>query len=109
MYIIQSAVSASVFDTQAAFSTQFAQFLFRMITGPLLHAAWAGTVGWFIGYAAMRQEPRWPVVGLGIAFMAVLHGVHDVLVGGVLGIATSAVTLIILFAYMTHDENPDCA
>jgi RsiW-degrading membrane proteinase PrsW (M82 family) len=107
MYIGGAAMGAHFSFDESAVAGQFNQFLFRMVTGPLLHAAWAGTVGWFIGVAAVREGAKWPVVALGILAMAALHGVHDVLVGGWLGLLTSAFTLTTLFAYLTHGEKLD--
>ena len=45
----------------------------RWMTLPLLHACWAGVVGWFIATASHRKGSRWPVVVIGILVVATLH------------------------------------
>jgi RsiW-degrading membrane proteinase PrsW (M82 family) len=84
---------------------QVIQIIFRMISGPLMHAAWAGIVGWFIGLAATRQKPRWPIIVVGITFMAVLHGVNNVVAGTPFHLLVGAISIIILMAYITHGED----
>ena len=80
------------------------QFLHRAMSGPILHAAWAGVVGWFIGAASIRQGKKWPIVVLGISCMALLHGIHDVFAGGPLILVTAAVTIITFMTYLAHGQ-----
>ncbi|MGC3990610.1 MAG: PrsW family glutamic-type intramembrane protease [Chthoniobacteraceae bacterium] len=98
------AFGASSENADVAFTVQILQTVFRLMSSPLLHAAWAGTVGWFIALAASRNENRWPVIVVGIAFMAALHGVNDVVAGTFLHVVTGTVTIMIFMAYLVHGE-----
>ena len=105
-YSLNSAIASSNASSEymeAAFTLQALQMVFRMMSGPILHGAWAGIAGWFIGLAATRSSPRWPVVAVGIAFVAILHGVNDVFAGSLLHLATAGFSLLILMAYLSHD------
>ena len=68
-YTISATVYAQLYNS---YSEQIMQFLFRIMTGPILHGAWAGTVGWFIGIAAIRKEKKTPITVNG----GVSIGVH---------------------------------
>lgn len=83
---------------------QVITFLDRVMSGPLQHSAWAGVVGWFIGVAAQRKEKRWPIVVVGILFMAILHGLYDTFSSGVIGIALAAVGFLIFMGYLVHGD-----
>ena len=81
----------------------------RFITSPLLHACWAGVVGWFIAAASHRTGSRWPVVVMGILFVATLHGLFDLFSDGLIGIAFAALSLLVFMGYLvsTVDEGTD--
>jgi RsiW-degrading membrane proteinase PrsW (M82 family) len=96
--------AASNNGSDAAFTAQILQTIFRFMSNSLLHAAWAGTVGWFIGLASTRTGARWPVVAVGIAFAAVLHGLNDVVAGGWLQLVTATVSILVFMAYLVHGE-----
>ena len=98
------ALQADSGAVERAASFQVIQIIFRMMSSPMLHAAWAGTVGWFIGLASTRKAPRWPIIVVGIAFMAALHGMNDVVAGTILHLLIGAISIIILMAYITHGE-----
>lgn len=83
---------------------QFMQFMFRIMCAPILHGAWAGTVGWFIGVAAARPGKSWPTIVVGIALMAVLHGMYDVFAGDLFGIVLAGFTFTCFMAYLAHGE-----
>ncbi len=100
-YTVRATVMAHAYG---AVAEQFMQFLFRLMSGPVLHGAWAGTVGWFIGVAAVRPKKRWPTVALGLCLMAALHGLYDVFSGNILGLALAAVTFIVFMAYLGHGD-----
>ena len=90
--------------SEAAFTLQILQTIFRFMSGSLLHAAWAGTVGWFIGLASTRTGARWPIVAVGIAFAAILHGLNDVVAGGWLQLVSATVSILVFLAYLVHGE-----
>ncbi|MEI9892831.1 MAG: PrsW family glutamic-type intramembrane protease [Chthoniobacter sp.] len=104
--VVEALQNDSRSGVEAALSLPILQTLFRMMTGPILHGAWAGAVGWFIGLAATRKSPRWPIVVVGIALIGGLHGLHDFFVQTPIGILTGVVSILIFMAYLTHDERP---
>ena len=81
----------------------------RWMTLPLLHACWAGVVGWFIATASHRKGSRWPVVVIGILVVATLHGLYDVFSDGVLGIGLAMVSLVVFMGYLLHGEDEQAA
>jgi len=56
------------------------QFI-RLITLPLLHAAFSGLVGYYVGLGISRPKSRRALVIFGIAASAVVHGLYDFLSG----------------------------
>ena len=81
---------------------QVLTFMDRVMSGPLQHSAWAGVTGWFIGVAAQRKEKRWPIVAVGIFFMAIMHGLYDTFSDGILGIILAGVSFLIFMGYLVH-------
>ena len=81
----------------------------RFITAPLLHACWAGVVGFFIAAASCRAGSRWPLVVMGIFFAAVLHGLYDVFSGDFVGIGLAAVSILVFMGYLVHALDDDAA
>ena len=79
--------------------------LVRFMTLPLLHACWAGVVGWFIAVASNRQGNPWPIVVVGILFMASLHGLYDVFSDGILGIGFAAISLLVFMGYLLQVQD----
>ncbi len=103
-YTVQATLVAHAFGTV---TEQFMQFMFRIMCAPILHGAWAGTVGWFIGVAAVRPGKSWPTIAVGIGLMALLHGMYDVFAGDVLGIALAGLTFVCFMAYLAHGEEQE--
>lgn len=106
-YTFDATLRAIYYDTMEAASGQFMQFIFRMMTGPVLHAAWAAIVGWFIGIAATRSQRAWPVITVGIFYAATLHGVYDVFAGQFIGILVAGMSLMIFMFYLVHGNEVD--
>lgn len=102
-----NAAQANVQVANVAFTHQVIEMMFRMMSGPILHGAWSGTVGWFIGLAATRQSPRWPIIAVGICLMAFLHGLYDVVSGSSFSLVVGAITILILMAYITHGDESE--
>jgi len=110
MYTLRAA--GGIIATQgsdAAFTGHILQTYFRLMTGPVLHGAWAGTVGWFIGAASTRTGGRWPIIVVGLAFAALLHGLYDVVANGYLGLVAAAVTILVFMTYLVHGEEQQAA
>lgn len=68
------------------------QFL-RTITLPLLHAAFSGTVGYYVGLALSRTTKRYTWVILGLLVGAVLHGLYDFFSSGWLGLVIAGISI----------------
>ncbi len=103
-YTVTATATAAYYGEAAGYTSQLLQVVFRMMTGPILHGAWAGIVGWFIGVAAMRKAKEWPTITVGVLLMATLHGLNDVMAGGWLHIAIAAFSVIVFMAYFNHEE-----
>jgi RsiW-degrading membrane proteinase PrsW (M82 family) len=87
------------------FGTIFLVQMVRFMTLPLLHAAWSGTVGWFIAIASTQADKARATIVVGIGLTAVLHGLYDVFSDGVLGLFFAAVSLCLFMAYLVHGPN----
>ncbi len=103
-YTTMATANIIAYGGSDAATAQVLMFLHRVMSGPILHAAWAGVVGWFIGVASVRKGAKWPIVVVGILFMAVLHGIHDVFAGGPFILVTAAASLITFMAYLAHGQ-----
>ena len=79
----------------------------RFMTLPLLHACWAGVVGWFIATASRRSGNPWPIVVVGILFMAALHGTYDVFSDSIIGIVLAAISLLVFMGYLAHGQDDE--
>ena len=49
----------------------------RFISLPLIHAIWAGIVGYFIGLAAINPSRKNAIIFIGVAIAASLHGTYN--------------------------------
>ena len=81
--------------------------LVRFMTLPLLHACWAGVVGWFVATASQRKGNPWVVVAVGVVFMATMHGLYDVFSDDLLGIGIAAASLLVFMGYLIHGQDDD--
>lgn len=84
-------------------STIVAQVV-RFMSLPLLHAAWAGVVGYFIGLSLFRKKAQWVFIAVGVTAMAVLHGLYDVFSNGLLGFAFAVASILVLMSYLSEEE-----
>ena len=100
-YTIRASVQAVYYG---AVTQQLVQHLFRIMAGPVLHGAWAGIVGWFIGIASRNKESQWQLVILGVAISAMLHGLYDVFASSLISLGLAAVTFLLFMNYMVHAE-----
>lgn len=105
-YAFNSTVNAAVYGR---FDLQLITILDRAMAGPLMHGAWAGVVGWFVGVAALRPGKQWPTIAVGIGFMALMHGLFDVFSSGLIGLALAAATYVVFMAYLSHGEEMSTA
>ena len=76
----------------------------RMISLPLLHALWAGIVGYFIGLAANFPRKQAAMLTVGIASMAVIHGLYDTFSDTWFAFSLCVLSLLLFVMYMRSAE-----
>ncbi len=76
----------------------------RFISLPLIHAIWAGIVGYFIGLAAINPSRKKAIIFIGIAIAAILHGVYDTFAGGFIGLVTVVFSILLFATYLQRSE-----
>jgi RsiW-degrading membrane proteinase PrsW (M82 family) len=74
----------------------------RFIPLPLLHAAWAGVVGWFIAAGTHRPGGLLPMIAMGIGSMAVLHGLYDTLPLNLISMIVPAGSVVVFHCYLSY-------
>ena len=100
-YIFSATLEAAQHSTGEYFIAQMLQAYFRMMSGPVLHGAWAGIVGWFIGVASTQPTgKRWPIVTVGLGLAALLHGLNDFFAGSWLHLAAAGISILVFMAYL---------
>jgi RsiW-degrading membrane proteinase PrsW (M82 family) len=59
--------------------------VWRLVTGPIAHACWAGVAAYFLGLATRYHDagPWLALAGTGIGLTAILHGLNDLVAGQV--------------------------
>ncbi len=97
-------LESSLPNTLRVYSMFVVAQVVRFISNPLLHAAWAGVVGYFVGISVQRDRGKWVFIAVGIAIMAVFHGLYDVF-GGILGVTIAGVSVLALLSYLAHIES----
>jgi RsiW-degrading membrane proteinase PrsW (M82 family) len=109
-YTFSATLEAARHVTGEYFIAQMLQAYFRLMSGPVLHGAWAGTVGWFIGVASTQPAgKRWPVVAVGIGLASLLHGLNDVFAGSWLQIVAAGTGILVFMSYLLHGEDAKAA
>ncbi|MDF5732814.1 MAG: PrsW family glutamic-type intramembrane protease [Rhizonema sp. PD38] len=76
----------------------------RFVSLPLNHAIWAGIVGYFLGLAAINPSRQGPIIFIGIAICAVLHGLYDTFSGGLIGLVIIAFSILLFVAYLRRSK-----
>jgi protease PrsW len=76
----------------------------RFISLPLFHAVLAGIVGYFMGLAAINPSRQVPIICIGIAIAAVLHGLYDTFAGGIIGFALLGFTILLFVVYLRRSQ-----
>ncbi len=76
----------------------------RFVSLPLFHAIWAGTVGYFLGLAAINPSRQGSIIFIGIAISAVLHGCYDIFSGDLLGFAILAFSILLFVTYLRRSK-----
>jgi len=76
----------------------------RFISLPLIHAIWAGIVGYFLGLAAINPSRKNPIIFIGIVIAAVLHGLYDVFASSLIGLAILAFSILLFVTYLRRSK-----
>ena len=76
----------------------------RFISLPLIHAIWAGIVGYFIGLAAINPSRKNPIIFIGVAIAAILHGVYDVFANSIIGLGILAFSILLFVTYLRRSQ-----
>ena len=79
--------------------TVLIQFV-RLMIMPLLHAAWSGVVGYYVGYAWLRGQ--WGSLFLGLFLVAGMHGLYDFFQGTIYFVIIAAMSVALLLSIMVH-------
>jgi protease PrsW len=77
----------------------------RFISLPLFHAVLAGIVGYFMGLAAINPSRQAPIIFIGIAIAAVLHGLYDTFAGGIIGFVILGFTILLFVVYLRSSQH----
>ncbi|WP_088891017.1 PrsW family intramembrane metalloprotease [Leptolyngbya ohadii] len=81
----------------------------RFVSLPLFHAVLTGIVGYFIGLSLEypgEYSGRRLLLGVGLAIVAVLHGLYNAFSGGLSGLAIIGFSLALFIAYLDADSSP---
>lgn len=76
----------------------------RLITLPLLHAVWAGTLGFFIAASLYTPRARSGLALAGIVLAVALHGLYDTFSDSILGVAIAVASILIFVFYVRDSE-----
>lgn len=76
----------------------------RFISLPLIHAIWAGIVGYFIGLAAINPSRKYPIIFIGVVIAAVLHGLYDVFTSSLIGLGILAFSILLFVTYLRRSK-----
>ncbi|VEP14684.1 conserved membrane hypothetical protein [Hyella patelloides LEGE 07179] len=76
----------------------------RFISLPLIHAIWAGIVGYFIGLAAINPSRKKPIIFIGVAISAVLHGVYNTFSNNAIGLIVMAFSILLFVTYLRNSK-----
>jgi RsiW-degrading membrane proteinase PrsW (M82 family) len=88
----------------SSFSVYIISNTIRFVSLPLFHATLAGIVGYFLGLAAINRSRQLPIIFMGIAIAAVLHGVYNTFSGSILGLGAFAFTILLFTAYLRRSQ-----
>ncbi|MBD2345044.1 PrsW family intramembrane metalloprotease [Anabaena subtropica] len=89
---------------QSGFGTYILANTIRFVSLPLFHAILAGIVGYFLGLAAINRSRQLPIMFIGVALAAVLHGSYNTFSNGVLGLVIISFTILLFVAYLRRSQ-----
>jgi len=89
---------------QSGFGTYILVNTIRFVSLPLFHAILAGIVGYFLGLAAINRSRQLPIMFIGVALAAVLHGSYNTFSDGILGLVIISFTILLFVAYLRRSQ-----
>jgi protease PrsW len=107
-YSLQIAEQNAIFTQQTGIAGSgnyiISQFL-RVITLPLLHAAFSGIVGFYMSLALNKPTQIRTMLIIGLAAGALLHGLYDFFAGSWLGLLVAAVSIWLFIGLARSDSS----
>ena len=76
----------------------------RFISLPLIHAIWAGIVGYFIGLAAINPSRKNAIIFIGVTIAASLHGTYNTFSNSLIGLAILAFSILLFVTYLRRSQ-----
>ncbi|HEY9704738.1 MAG TPA: PrsW family glutamic-type intramembrane protease [Allocoleopsis sp.] len=76
----------------------------RFVSLPLIHAIWAGIVGYFVGLAAINPSRKYTIIFIGITISALLHGTYNTFSNGLIGLSILAFSILLFVAYLRRSQ-----
>ena len=76
----------------------------RFISLPLIHAIWAGIVGYFIGLAAINPSRKNAIIFIGVTIAAFLHGTYNTFSNSLIGLAILAFSILLFVTYLRRSQ-----
>ncbi|BAT51907.1 hypothetical protein NOS3756_08380 [Nostoc sp. NIES-3756] len=89
---------------QSGFGSYILANTIRFVSLPLFHAILAGIVGYFLGLAAINRSRQLPIMFIGVALAAVLHGSYNTFSDGALGLVIIGFTILLFVAYLRRSQ-----
>lgn len=90
-------------ELEIAFSPLFENYgntlllqIMRLLILPLMHASWAGILGYFIALAYLRNQ--WGVMFSGLFLVATLHGLYNYFAGSPIGIIAAFISILMILS-----------
>lgn len=78
--------------------------MFNSKASRLNHAIWAGITGYFLGLAAINRSRQAPIIFIGVAISAVLHGLYDTFSADLLGLAVLTFSILLFVTYLRRSK-----
>lgn len=76
----------------------------RFIPLPLIHAVFAGIVGYFLGLAAINRSRQNAIIFIGVAIASVLHGLYDTFANGIIGLGILVFSILLFVTYLRRSK-----
>ena len=77
----------------------------RFISLPLIHAIWAGIVGYFLGLAAINPSREKAIAFIGIVIAATLHGFYNTFANDLIGLAVLTFSILLFVTYLRRSTH----